>query len=55
MVLRADDELRHPYGDQPEWRESMWYCFDMPEYEMGGALYYSYMPNAPTPSARIVA
>lgn len=53
MVLKADDELRHPHSDLPEWRESMWYCFDMPEYEMGGALYYHYMPNAPTPSANI--
>ena len=51
MVLRADDELRHPSTDLPEWRESMWYCFQMPEYEMGGAIYYSYMPNAPKPSA----
>tara|TARA_R110000782_G_scaffold270464_1_gene371419 strand:+ start:7955 stop:8887 length:933 start_codon:yes stop_codon:yes gene_type:complete len=54
MVLRADDELRHPHSEIAEWRESMWYCFDMPEYEMGGALYYSYMPNAPTPSARLI-
>lgn len=54
MVLRPDDELRHPHTDLPEWRESMWYCFDMPELEMGGALYYSYMPNAPTPSARLI-
>ena len=51
MVLRADDELRHPSTDLPEWRESMWYCFQMPEYEMGGAIYYSYMPNTPKPSA----
>jgi hypothetical protein len=51
MVLRADDELRHPSTDLPEWRESMWYCFDMPELEMGGAIYYSYMPNTPKPSA----
>src|ERR1700728_817839 len=55
MVLRADDELRHPSTKLPEWRESMWYCFDMPEYGMGGALYYSYMPNTPNPSASLVA
>lgn len=51
MVLRADDELRHPHTNLPEWRESMWYCFQIPEFEMGGAIYYSYMPNAPKPVA----
>jgi hypothetical protein len=55
MVLRADDELRHPHTGIPEWRESQWYCFDMPEYEMGGAIYYAYTPNTPTPSARLIA
>lgn len=55
MVLRADDELRHPSSDLPEWRESMWYCFDMPEYEMGGAIYYSYQPNLEEPSCNISA
>jgi hypothetical protein len=54
MVLRADDELRHPHSDLPEWRESQWYCFDMPEYEMGGAIYYAYTPNTPTPTARLI-
>lgn len=54
MVLRADDELRHPHSDLPEWRESQWYCFDMPEYEMGGAIYYAYTPNTPTPNARLI-
>jgi hypothetical protein len=54
MVLRADDELRHPHSDLPEWRESMWWCFDMPEYEMGGAIYYAYTPNTPKPSAKLV-
>jgi hypothetical protein len=54
MVIRADDELRHPHTSIPEWRESMWYCFDIPEQEMGGALYYSYMPNAPEPFARLI-
>lgn len=55
MVLRADDELRHPSTDIPEWRESMWYCFDMPEHEMGGAIYYAYMPNTAKPSAKLIA
>ncbi len=54
MVLRADDELRHPHTDIPEWRESMWYCFDIPEKEMGGALYYSHMPNAAEPAAHLI-
>lgn len=55
MVLRADDELRHPATDLPEWRESMWYCFDMPEYEMGGAIYYAYQPNIDSPSCFVSA
>lgn len=54
MVLRAEDELMHAHTSIREWRESQWYCFDMPEYEMGGALYYSYMPNGDTPSARLI-
>lgn len=55
MVLRADDELRHPTSSIPEWRESQWYCFDMPELEMGGAIYYAYTPNTPNPSAKLIA
>jgi hypothetical protein len=55
MVLRADDELRHPHTDLPEWRESQWWCFDMPEHEIGGAIYYAYTPNTPKPSARLIA
>jgi hypothetical protein len=53
VVIRADDELRHPATEIPEWRESMWYCFDMPEHEMGGALYYAYTPNTPQPAAKL--
>lgn len=55
MVLRADDELRHPHSGLPEWRESMWWCFDMPEYELGGAIYYAYTPNTPEPNAKLIA
>jgi hypothetical protein len=51
MVISAHDELRHPKTDNPLWRESMWYCFDMPDLEMGGAFYYSYMPNTDDPTA----
>jgi hypothetical protein len=51
MVLRPEDELRHPATSDPDWRESMWFCFDLPEHEMGGAVYYSYMPNTPNPTA----
>jgi hypothetical protein len=54
MVIRADDELRHPSTSLPEWRESMWYCFDMPEYEMGGAIYYAYTPSTAKPSAKLI-
>jgi len=33
----------------------MWWCFDMPEYEMGGAVYYAYMPNGPQQGAKLTA
>jgi len=55
MVIRADDELKHPQSDLPEWRESMWWCFDAPELELGGAIYYAYTPNTPQPSAKLIA
>lgn len=51
MVINAVDELSHPHTDHPQWRESMWYCFQMPEHNMGGAFYYNYMPNVATPYA----
>jgi hypothetical protein len=55
MVLRADDELRHPTTDIPEWRESQWYCFDVPDQSLGVVLYYAYTPNTAQPSARLIA
>ena len=55
MVIRADDELRHPATDLPEWRESQWYCFDVPELQLGGAIYYAYTPNTEKPSAKLIA
>jgi hypothetical protein len=55
MVLRADDELRHPSTDIPEWRESMWYCFDIPEQQLGVVIYYAYTPNTAKPSARLIS
>ena len=55
MVLRADDELRHPSTGRPGWRESMWYCFDLPEHEMGGAIYYAYYPHEPKPHCTLFA
>lgn len=54
MVIRADDELRHPSTDLPEWRESMWYCFDVPGHKLGGAIYYAHTPNTEKPSAKLI-
>jgi hypothetical protein len=49
MVIQAPDELRHPHSDDPDWRESMWFCFQDPRHGFGGAIYYSYMPNVANP------
>ncbi len=51
MVIQANDELRHPHTDHRQWRESMWFCFQDPEQQIGSAIYYSYRPNADPPSA----
>jgi hypothetical protein len=51
MVIQAHDELRHPHDDHKQWRESMWFCFQVPEAELGCAIYFSYRPNADPPLA----
>jgi hypothetical protein len=55
MVLKASDELRHPASTAPEWRESMWYCFAVPDLGAGFAIYYGYTPNTAVPTAKFMA
>lgn len=54
MVLKADDELRHPWDDDPLWRESWYYNFSDPGHEMGGWLYLWVVPNQPLKSGMLV-
>jgi len=54
MVLKADDELRHAWDDDPLWRESWYYNFSDPANEMGGWLYLWVVPNQPLKSGMLV-
>lgn len=54
MVLKAEDELRHPSDDDPHWRESWYYNFSDPQHEIGGWLYLWVVPNQPLKSGMLV-
>jgi hypothetical protein len=54
MVLKADDELRHAWDDDPLWRESWYYNFSDPANEMGGWLYLWVVPNQALKSGMLV-
>jgi hypothetical protein len=54
MVLKAEDELRHPWDEDPLWRESWYYNFSDPTNEMGGWLYLWVVPNQPLKSGMLV-
>jgi hypothetical protein len=54
MVLKADDELRHPWDDDPLWRESWYWNFSEPASEMGGWIYLWVVPNQPLKSGMLV-
>lgn len=54
MVLKADDELRHPWDDDPNWRESWYYNFSDPLNAIGGWLYLWAPPNQPLKSGMLV-
>jgi hypothetical protein len=45
MVLKASDELRHGWDDDPNWRESWYYNLSDPQNEIGVWLYYWVLPN----------
>ena len=55
MVLKASDELRHPWDSDPVWRESWYYNFSDPANEIGGWLYLWVVPNQPLKSGMLVS
>lgn len=55
MVLAASDELRHPWDEDPLWRESWYYNFSDPANEMAAWLYFWVTPNQPMKSGMLVS
>lgn len=54
MVLKANDELRHGWDDDPHWRESWYWNFSDPENQIGGWIYLWVVPNKPLKSGMLV-
>jgi len=54
MVLKAADELRHEFDDDPHWRESWYWNFSDPVNRIGGWLYLWVVPNKPLKSGMLV-
>ena len=54
MVLKADDELRHGWDDDPLWRESWYWNFSEPAHGIGGWLYAWVVPNQPLKTGMLV-
>jgi len=54
MVLKADDELRHAWDDNPLWRESWYWNFSEPAHSIGAWLYAWVLPNQPLKSGMLV-
>lgn len=44
-MLTANDELRHPAGDNPAWRESVYFNFADPKSGIGAWIYLWVLPN----------
>ncbi|HEY2750251.1 DUF7064 domain-containing protein [Phenylobacterium sp.] len=55
MVLRADDELRHPFSDDYHWRESVYFNFNDVENQIGGWIYYWVTPNREARTGMLVS
>jgi hypothetical protein len=54
MVLKAPDELRHPWDSDPLWRESWYYNYSDPKNAIGAWLYLWVVPNQPLKSGMLV-
>lgn len=55
MVLQAADELRHPPGADPNWRESIYWNFNDPDHRIGAWIYLWVVPADPARSGMIVS
>jgi hypothetical protein len=55
MVLKADDELRHPSNDDYHWRESLYFNFNDAKNGIGGWIYLWVVPNQEKPSGMLVS
>lgn len=55
MVLKASDELRHPWDDTQVWRESWYWNFSDPANEIGCWLYFWVLPNQPLKTGMLVS
>jgi hypothetical protein len=53
MAITADDELRHQPTDEESWRESMWFCWQMPEHGIGSSMSFNYRPNTSQPGSNL--
>ncbi len=54
MVLKAADELRHAWDEDPLWRESWYYNFSDPLNQIGCWIYLWVVPNQPLKSGMLV-
>jgi hypothetical protein len=54
MVLKANDELRHEWDEDPHWRESWYWNFSDPENQIGCWIYLWVVPNKPLKSGMLV-
>jgi hypothetical protein len=55
MVLQASDELRHPIGTEPAWRESLYFNFNDPATQIGGWVYLWVVPHRQQASGMLVS
>jgi hypothetical protein len=55
MVLKADDELRHEWDQDPLWRESWYFNFSDAANQLGGWLYLWVVPNQALKSGMLVS
>ena len=45
MKTHPDDELHAPTSDDPDWTETCWFTFTVPERRLSGQLYPFFRPN----------
>ncbi|MHB8528097.1 MAG: hypothetical protein ACYC8V_01120, partial [Caulobacteraceae bacterium] len=55
MVLRAEDELRHPKNEDYYFRESVYFNFNETQNKIGGWVYLWVTPNKESPAGMLVS